>query len=181
VSRFEDPLQFELYRKQGLQQLGDFVDLRAAEPVPQVIATEKFFQFEVSGVRVIGRMDRVDQNGAALIVTDYKTGSPRSEEDAEKSLQLSIYAAAARREWDSLPSSLSFYNLETNEAATTVRTEEQIRETEALIREVAESIRAGQFDAKPGFHCKWCGFRTLCPATEERLYSIALSSAKAAN
>jgi ATP-dependent DNA helicase UvrD/PcrA len=181
VSRFEDPLQFELYRKQGLQQLGDFFDLRAAEPVPQVIATEKFFQFEVAGVRVIGRMDRVDQNGEALIVTDYKTGSPRSEEDAEKSLQLSIYAAAAKREWSSLPSTLSFYNLETNEAATTVRTEEQIRETEALICEAAESIRAGQFDAKPGFHCRWCGFRTLCPATEERLYSIALTSAKAAN
>ncbi len=181
ISRFEDPLQFELYRKQGLQQLGDFFDLRAAEPVPKVIATEKFFEFEVAGVRVIGRMDRVDRNGDALIVTDYKTGSPRSEEDAEKSLQLSIYAAAAKREWCSLPSSLSFYNLETNEAATTVRTEEQIRETEALISEAAESIRAGQFDAKPGFHCKWCGFRTLCPATEERLYSIALSSAKAAN
>lgn len=181
VSRFEDPLQLELYRKQGLQQLGDFFDLRAAERVPQVIATEKFFQFEVAGVCVIGRMDRVDLYGDALIVTDYKTGSPRSEEDAEKSLQLSIYAAAAKREWSSLPSSLSFYNLETNEAATTVRTEEQVRETEALISEAAESIRAGQFDAKPGFHCKWCGFRTLCPATEERLYLIALSSAKAAN
>jgi DNA helicase II / ATP-dependent DNA helicase PcrA len=181
ISRFEDPLQLELYRKQGLQQLGDFFDLRTAEPVSQVLATEKFFQFEVAGVRVIGRMDRVDLNGDALIVTDYKTGSPRSEEDAEKSLQLSIYAAAAKKEWSSLPSSLRFYNLETNEAATTVRTEEQIRETEALICETAESIRAGQFDAKPGFHCKWCGFRTLCPATEERLYSIALSSAKAAN
>ncbi len=181
VSRFEDPLQLELYRKQGLQQLGDFFDLRAAEPVPQVVATEKFFQFEVAGVRVIGRMDRVDRNGDALIVTDYKTGSPRSEEDAEKSLQLSIYAAAAKREWSSLPASLSFYNLETNEAATTVRTEEQIRETEALICEVAGSIRAGQFEAEPGYHCRWCGFRTLCPATEERLYSIALSSAKAAN
>ena len=99
ISRFEDPLQLELYRKQGLQQLGDFFDLRAAEPVPQVLATEKFFQFDVAGVRVIGRMDRVDRNGDALIVTDYKTGSPRSEEDAEKSLQLSIYAAAAKREW----------------------------------------------------------------------------------
>ena len=61
ISRFEDPLQLELYRKQGLQQLGDFFDLRAAEAVPQVLATEKFFQFDVAGVRVIGRMDRVDQ------------------------------------------------------------------------------------------------------------------------
>ena len=181
TSRFDDPLQFELYRKQGMQQLGHFFDLRLAESVPQVVATEKFFEFEVAGVRVIGRMDRVDRNGDVLIVTDYKTGSPRSEEDAEKSLQLSIYAAAAKREWGMLPQSLSFYNLETNEAATTIRTEEQIRETEAVIGEVAESIRAGYFNAKPGFHCKWCGFRSLCPATEERLYSIAKSSAQAAN
>ena len=181
ASRFEDPLQFELYRKQGQQQLGDFFDLRAAEAVPQVVATEKFFQFEVAGVQVIGRMDRVDRNADALIITDYKTGSPRTEEDAGKSLQLAIYAAAAKREWGVLPSALSFYNLETNGAVTTVRSEEQIRETEALIGESAECIRAGQFGAKPGYHCSWCGFRTLCPATEERLYSIALSSAKAAN
>src|SRR5579883_1693297 len=181
ISRFEDPLQFELYKKQGLQQLGDFFDLRAAEPLPDVIATEKVFHFEVAGVRVVGRMDRVDRDGVGLVITDYKTGSPRTDDDAEKSLQLSIYATAARREWGSLPVALRFYNLETNEAATTVRTEEQVREIEAVIRETADSINAGEFGAKPGFHCQWCGYRTLCPATEERLYSISLSSAKAAN
>ena len=83
ISRFEDPLQLELIGNKGCNS-SDFFDPRAAEAVPQVLATEKFFQFDVAGVRVIGRMDRVDQNGDALIVTDYKTGSPRSEEDAEK-------------------------------------------------------------------------------------------------
>ena len=125
-SRFEDPLQLELYQKQGRQQLGDFFDIRSSEPAAHVLATEKFFEFEVGDVHVIGRMDRVDREGEALIVTDYKTGSPRSEEDADKSLQLSIYALATEQDWKQLPSRLSFYNLETNATSETTRTSEEL-------------------------------------------------------
>ncbi len=35
--------------------------------------------------------------------------------------------------------------------------------------QVAENIAAGKFDPKPGFYCRFCAYRNLCPATEKRL------------
>jgi len=32
---------------------------------------------------------------------------------------------------------------------------------------VADEIRAGDFSAKPGFLCRYCDFRLLCPAQEQ--------------
>ena len=34
-----------------------------------------------------------------VVITDYKTGKPQSQEDADESLQLSIYAIAAQEKW----------------------------------------------------------------------------------
>ena len=93
-------------------------------------------------------------------------------EDADDSLQLSIYALAAQRQWKLEARRLVFYNLETNEAVETARSPKQLEEAEKLVRIAAEKIAQGDFDAKPGWHCRWCSYRSLCPATEERLFTI---------
>ena len=46
-------------------------------------------------------MDRTGSDTVAIV--DYKTGKPKSQEDADKSLQLSLYALAARERGDSAP------------------------------------------------------------------------------
>ena len=38
------------------------------------------------------------------------------------------------------------------------------------IQEAAEGIAAGKFDPDPGQHCRWCDFKKLCPATEQRVF-----------
>ena len=38
------------------------------------------------------------------------------------------------------------------------------------VQEVAEEIAAGKFPAKPGYHCAFCPYRNLCPATEKVCY-----------
>ena len=43
---------------------------------------------------------------------DYKTGKPRAQEDADDSVQLSIYAIAAQEKWGYRAERLVFYNLE---------------------------------------------------------------------
>jgi hypothetical protein len=40
------------------------------------------------------------------------------------------------------------------------------------VENVANSIAQNQFDAKPGFHCAWCSYRGLCPATEKELFPV---------
>jgi RecB family exonuclease len=172
ISPFDDPHQKELYRSQGFEQLGEFYDLRNQE-VPHVLATEKFFELMVGGVKVVGRIDRTDRlPDGSIAIIDYKTGSPRDQEDADDSLQLSIYALATEQDWKQLPSRLAFYNLDTNTAAETQRTPEKLTEVKHKIAEVAASIAEGKFDPKPGLHCNSCGFHEVCPVQEEPLWMI---------
>ena len=65
-----------------------------------------------------------------------------------------------------------FYNLETNQAVETARSQKELDEAEKLVRIAAANIAQGNFEAKPGWHCRWCSYRSLCPATEERLFTI---------
>ncbi|HXE89401.1 MAG TPA: ATP-dependent DNA helicase [Terriglobales bacterium] len=170
-AKLEDALQRELYERQGVEQLTRFFDQAAVQPLPDVLDTERTFHIELDGVAVTGRVDRVDRiTGRRIRIVDYKTGSPRSQEDADDSLQLSIYALAAARAWELEPEEIVFYNLETNAGVVTSRDADALEAAVEEIHEAAEGIAAGNFRAKPGFHCKWCPYRAVCPATEERLF-----------
>ena len=175
---FEDPLQQQLYLKQGTLQLKTFLEASKAGPLAPVLNTERAFRIEIGGIEVIGRIDRLDALDAKanrVAITDYKTGRPREQRDADESLQLSIYAMAARRAWNLEPERLIFHNLEDNSRIETSRSPEQLRADEEEIREVAGDIAAGKFDATPGFHCRSCAYFSLCPETEQRLYTIQKS------
>jgi CRISPR/Cas system-associated exonuclease Cas4 (RecB family) len=99
-------------------------------------------------------------------VVDYKTGRPRSQKDADKSLQLSLYALAARHELHVEPARLTFYNLTNNEAVSTVRTDKDLERAVVEIDDVAVRIRRRLFDPSPGFVCKQCEFVPVCAAHE---------------
>ncbi len=173
ISAFDDPHQKELYRAQGADQLGEFYDLRNRELMADVLSTEKFFELNIDGVKVVGRIDRTDRLAdGSIAIVDYKTGSPRDQDDADASLQLSIYALAAEQEWKQLPARLAFYNLETNSMAETQRTPDVLTGVKQKITQVAASIRAGHFEPKPDKHCMFCGFREVCPKQEEPLWII---------
>ncbi|HVO59729.1 MAG TPA: ATP-dependent DNA helicase [Terriglobales bacterium] len=170
-SKIEDPYQQELYERQGVQQLHDFVESWKKLPVPEILDTEKEFKLRIGPASIAGRIDRMDQvSDSRVVIIDYKTGKPRSQEDADESLQLSLYAIAARECWVKNPERLVFYNLETNAAVATTRSELQLEEIKAQVENVAQSIASGNFDPTPGFHCGFCAYRRLCPATEKQLF-----------
>jgi ATP-dependent DNA helicase UvrD/PcrA len=167
----DDSYQRELYESQGVEQLRDFLRIVLGSGVPKVLHTEERFDMNVGKATLAGRIDRIDDlgNGRVAIV-DYKTGKPRAQEDADDSLQLSIYAMAARQKWGYEAARLIFYNLQENTAITTQRHPVQLEEAKAKVEDVAERIAAGKFDAKPGYHCRMCSYRNLCPATERPLH-----------
>ena len=168
---FQDAYQFELYEKQGIEQLKDFLAAYRNGATPKVLHTEEWFEIGLGSTTVGGRIDRVDDiGGGQVVITDYKTGKPQDQEDADGSLQLSIYALAAREKWGYRADRLVFYNLTENTAITTHRTEVQIEEAKLKVKEVAQNIAAGKFEPKAGFHCDWCAYRSLCPKTEKRLH-----------
>jgi putative RecB family exonuclease len=125
---------------------------------------------KVGDVKVVGRIDRIDEAaGGGVVITDYKTGKAQSQEDSDESLQLSIYALAAREKWGYRADHLVLYNLEGNSAVVTRRNDFQLVQVSSRVSEVAENIAAGKFEPKPGFYCRFCAYRNLCPATEKRL------------
>jgi DNA helicase-2/ATP-dependent DNA helicase PcrA len=98
---------------------------------------------------------------------DYKTGKPQSQEDADASLQLSLYALAARDAWGKRADFLIFHNLENNTPIFTTRNDAELEAAKVRVQKVAGLIAEGKFPAKPGFHCAFCPYRNLCPATEK--------------
>ena len=136
----------------------------------------------IGGTTLAGRIDRVDRlKSGKVAIIDYKTGKPQTPEDADESLQLSIYALAARAKWGYEVDRLVFYNLTENSAVSTHRSELQLQEAKLKVVEVTEKIAAGRFEAKTGFHCNFCPYRNLCPRTEKRFLVAAASKARNAN
>jgi superfamily I DNA/RNA helicase/RecB family exonuclease len=184
AAKIEDRYQHELYEKQGIQQLRDFLAAARQKFPAEVLHTEREFKIAVGEAKIVGRIDRVDRiAGDHVAIVDYKTGKPRSQEDADESLQLSIYALAARERWGYRSDCLMFYNLEDNTVVATTRSDLELQEARLKVQDVAKKIAAGQFEAKPGFQCTFCAYRNLCPATEKRVYTTgpARNAASRAN
>ena len=170
----QDRYQYDLYLAQGIQQLTDFLNNRRGKPQPDVLHTEEWFEVRMGEVMLTGRIDRMDRSeDGRVVVTDYKTGKPRAQEDADESLQLSIYALAVREKWGYEVDRLVFHNMEEDAPVSTYRNAAQLEEARLVVEDVAERIADGRFEAKTGFHCNFCSYRSLCPATEKRFYQIS--------
>ena len=141
AAAIQDRYQHDLYQGQGILQLQDFLARFHRAPSPKVLHTEEFFDVKVGDVKVVGRIDRIDEMpGGGVVITDYKTGKAQSQEDSDESLQLSIYAHAAREKWGYHADYLVLYNLEGNSPVVTRRTDFQLNEARSRVTEVAANI-----------------------------------------
>ncbi|SRR5579875_245379 len=165
---FPDDYQEQEYRKAGREQLEAFYKTYSAEPA-NVMYQEKAFELPLGHeVIVTGRIDQINRIDRDTVeIVDFKTGKPRDAKTADKDLQLSIYALAAREVLELEPKRLVLYNLMSNEAVATARDAKALDATKKKICEVADQIRAGDFSPKPGFGCRYCDYKPLCPAHEE--------------
>jgi DNA helicase-2/ATP-dependent DNA helicase PcrA len=165
----DDPVQKRIYEERGAEQLRG---LLAATPrgSVEVMAAEQRFSFRLGAREIVGRIDRIDRlEDGAVRVVDYKTGTPKDRKFAEESLQLSIYAMAVQQ-MNLTPKELVLVNVQDSSQASTFRTAKQLNDAQQEIQEAAEGIARGEFAPTPGQHCRWCDFRRLCPATEQRVF-----------
>jgi DNA helicase II / ATP-dependent DNA helicase PcrA len=167
---YEDAYQEAEYKKDGLEQLKVFHASILAE-APVVLEQEKAFELPLANnVILTGRMDQVNSLGGKDVeIVDYKTGKPRKEADARKDLQLSIYAFAAKEIFEWNPVRLVFHYLQNNELLATTRDAKQLGDAERIVQETAADIRAKRFVPRPGFACRSCAYKPICPAWEEAL------------
>jgi RecB family exonuclease len=177
-----DRYQYELYLRQGIEQLRQFIDGARNAPLPEVLETERRFELQVGSAKLAGRVDRIDRTGPETVaIVDYKTGKPKSQEDADESLQLSLYALAAREALGKRADRLIFHNLENNTPVCTTRNDGELETAKLRVRKVAEGIARGEFPPNPKYHCAFCPYRNLCPATEKVVGAAQKKSASRAN
>jgi len=176
---FEDEYQEGEYKKDGLEQLRGFHQAVMEQPL-LVLELEKTFLLPVeNNVILKGRIDqinsleRVGRSAATktmdVEIVDYKTGTPRKDSDARKDMQLSIYAIATKEIFEWNPVRMVFHYLQNNQRQETTRDAKQLDEALRVVQETAADIRAGEFPPKPGFICRNCAYKPICPAHEEAL------------
>jgi DNA helicase II / ATP-dependent DNA helicase PcrA len=170
---FEDEYQQEEYRKDGLEQLRAF-HATQLETTPEIMEQEKAFELPLANnVIVNGRFDQINsldgKRGKDVEIVDYKTGRPRTDADARKDLQLSIYALAAAEIFEWNPLRLVFHYLQNNLVQVTKREKKELDAAEKIVQETAADIRAGSFTARSGFACRSCAYKMICPEHEAHI------------
>lgn len=153
------------------------------------LAAEMTFAFDLDGVRISGRIDRIDEVEGGSRIVDYKTSrTPGGRTDGTPSetdlLQLQTYLVAVDRD-PALERFRPVRRLEvayvrgertgkpriarrfvdlTDDAAAARHREEATQRLTGLVAQVRELARTGAYTPQPGDHCDRCDFRLLCPA-----------------
>ena len=115
----------------------------------QQILHTKNLEIHIGETVVVGRIDRIDSRpDGTVAIVDYKTGKARDQEDADESLQLSLYAIAAQEKWGYKVGALIFHNLAENVPVITIAARFGIDRGPPACSGAAQRIAEGIFDAK---------------------------------
>jgi RecB family exonuclease len=127
------------------------------------------------GVRVRGRVDRLERDGAGrLVVVDIKTGkSPVTKDDAQRHAQLAMYQLAIAEgllpQGDTPGGGRLVYLGKTNAAGATEREQDALTpdgrdEWRELVVRAAAATQGPEFPARINDGCAHCPVRAMCPA-----------------
>ncbi len=170
-----DSKQYELERKiQGEKMLSEFYKEWFPNDVPSIIplGLEMPFNFTLkNGVKVFGKIDRIDSFDGGVEIIDYKTGEDNPKADKAHELQLAMYALAATRVKDPILNKkpehvkLTLHFLEGNTKKTKSFTQEDLDKFEdELVEQIAE-IEQSDFKCSKNILCQNCEYRLLCKTT----------------
>ncbi len=133
-----------------------------------VVCVEQSFKLHVTDEIVLnGRFDRIERGPKGLIVIDFKTTLPRTQESVDGDLQLSVYALAATEEWNEPLASLVLLCISEKGIVeqTTTRSASQLSQAKTTIERFAAGIAAKDFTPTPSIEkCSYCPYRDICPA-----------------
>lgn len=127
-----------------------------------------------NGVSVFGKADRIDRArglDAGIEVVDYKTGRCRIEDDElNEVLAARFYALAAGRTLHQPVVKVRFvYLLEDVECTWRPENEDLAEVEQELVDLTGEIASTEEFAPNPACGlCRWCAYRSICPATDDK-------------
>ncbi|MFH1253526.1 MAG: ATP-dependent DNA helicase [Candidatus Uhrbacteria bacterium] len=158
---YQDDKQRREYFKQGEDSLKQyFIQLKNQPPQPKSL--EQGFTLKVGEVSIRGRIDRIDDVDGGVEVIDYKTGTPKTKLEREDREQLLIYQLAVEEILRLKPIKLTYHYLNDNSEQSFIGTAEELSALKEQILADYAKMKASDFTATPGFHCKFCDFRDIC-------------------
>ena len=132
-----------------------------------VRATEQDVEAELAGVPFRGIVDRLEEEGDGMIVTDYKSGKAPSPRFRRSRLdQVLLYAAAVEASTGEMPVRARLLYL----GQRTVGMDVNRREIEAVTEKLAgtwadihTACADDEFEPRTGPLCGWCPYVSMCP------------------
>lgn len=164
---FPTPEKREEYYQQGLAFLQSIPDMDWSK----VIGIEAGFKIDlIEGVPpLIGFIDKVERDEKGLIVTDYKTSKPYSENAIMKKSQLQKYGMACFFLYGEVPHTYRYHFTRFNKVVeVSIPMEDLTRVKNAMHFQFMKMLHyknSGQFPAQYNkFYCQnFCGYSRLCP------------------
>lgn len=160
----------ESYLKTGREMLIRFFQETFARDQSETVALEQRLSVRLSGAVVFtGFADRIGRTEMGrLFVIDYKTSKNEGDgSEFSEGLQAPLYAACVLADHGEEEALAGYHYLRHG----TTRWQQVDRERAAQLLErfldlANEAAAAGEFPARPGILCAWCGFNAQCPAAE---------------
>ena len=136
---------------------------RYARTYLPAVATEQWFELDLgNAVTVVGSIDHVARTlSGGIGIVDWKTNrKAKTRSHVADSLQLAIYALAARELWGHEPEWVALDFVVPGVRVTVNRAEIDVDGAVSRIASVAARIRSEAFEPKPSGLCPWCDYRT---------------------
>lgn len=153
----------------GVRALTAFRAREVATPAP-VVAVERPFEFALDGMRIRGRVDRLDEDEGGTVIVDYKTSDVRDQrkanDKARGSLQLHAYALAHEQKTGKRPRAMQLHFLESSLIGESTPDPARLDKAREQLRAAMAGIAAGEFAPQPNpVACGFCPFRQICVAS----------------
>ncbi len=150
---------------QALKMLKLYIHKNDVTKTP--ISLEDYYDADLTpDVKILGRIDRVDQEGESLHVIDYKTG--KFDKDDVSEIQLKLYAMIMSANLKQPITKASYLYLKTDEWYTIDIDQDEFPLIGETILEQIEKIKAEkEFLPCLNKYCKNCDFLEICPKKEE--------------
>lgn len=142
----------------------DGMDVSEAYDYVPTQGLELYFKVELGGVVVRGYIDQlVQEDDGSVRVRDLKTGSTKSH------FQLETYAVAVRKQFGEEVNRGDWYFGKEGRLSRPVDLSE-VTEDQVAARyvEMDQGVKAGRFEANPGFHCRFCDVSHACQFSRAR-------------
>lgn len=133
----------------------------------RTVGVERAFTLRVGPHSIHGRIDRIDSHPAGgHQLVDYKSGRMPFRETEAGTLVLNMYIEGAREAWAIEPRAAVLEYVLDGDTRPVHPDPHERAAALVRIRDVADSISAGQFEPSPGWTCRTCDFNLICPAQD---------------